>query len=107
MVDESDQPIAEAKLSFYRYWTGGEEMNKRGRTGGFFSGHTATTDAKGTGRRRVAPEMLDRIGFEVKHPDFINTSLQIGNDDTGAAQLRAGAQDCNEARIDRAREGDG
>lgn len=90
VVDESDQPIAEAKLSFYRYWTGGEEMNKRGEQADF-SGRTATTDAQGNWQTKgLPPEMLDRIGFEVKHPDFINTSLQIGNDDTGAAQLRAG-----------------
>ncbi|NOS72614.1 MAG: carboxypeptidase regulatory-like domain-containing protein [Verrucomicrobia bacterium] len=90
VVDESDIPIAEAKLNFYRFWTGSDEMNKRGDHPDF-SNRNATTDAQGRWQMKgLPPEMLDRIGFEVKHPDFTGTSMNVGGSATDEAKFRNG-----------------
>jgi hypothetical protein len=48
VVDEAEQPIADAKLSFHRFWTGGDEMNAKGEQPDF-PNRNATTDSQARG----------------------------------------------------------
>jgi len=90
VVDESDVPIADAKISLYRFWSGGEEMNKKGEQADYPS-KTVSTDASGQWLAKGLPvELLDHIMFEVKHPDFMSTNITVGANDTIESQLRAG-----------------
>jgi hypothetical protein len=90
VTDESNSPIAEAKVSLYRFWMGGDEMNKKGEQADFPS-QTVTTDAQGKWQvKGLPPELLDHIGFDVKHPDFIGTNLTVGANGITESQLRAG-----------------
>ena len=90
VVDESDVPIADAKISLYRFWSGGEEMNKKGEQADYPS-KTVSTDASGQWQAKGLPvELLDHIMFEVKHTDFMSTNITVGANDTIESQLRAG-----------------
>lgn len=90
VVDESDQPIADAKFSFYRYWTGSDSPNQVGNQPDFQS-RTVSTDVSGHWQLRGLPkELLDSIGFNVKHPDFVDTNLNLRNDSADTAKLRDG-----------------
>lgn len=89
VVDENDSPIAGAKISLYRFWTGGEDFNKSGEQTDFPS-QAVTSDASGNWHAKgLPPGLLDHIGFEVTHPDYIGTNYTVGGG-PGEAQLRAG-----------------
>jgi uncharacterized GH25 family protein len=89
VVDETGNPIAEAKLSLGRYWSGGDEMNKKGEQVDFPS-RTQTTDASGAWQAKgVPPELLDRISLNVSHPDFVGTNLTVGSNADSEALLRS------------------
>jgi hypothetical protein len=90
IVDESNYPIADAKLSFYRFWSGGENMNRKGEQPDFTT-RNATSDSQGAWQMKNLPrDLLANIGFNVEHPDFLSTNLTVGNNDATEKQLRAG-----------------
>jgi uncharacterized GH25 family protein len=90
VVDESNSPIAEAKISLNRFWSGGEEMNKKGEQADF-PPQSLTTDAQGSWQAKGLPaQLLDHIFLDVNHPDFIRTNLTVGANGTLEGQLRAG-----------------
>jgi uncharacterized GH25 family protein len=90
VVDDKENPIADAKISLHRFWTGGEEMNQKGEQADFPS-QTVSTDGSGQWQAKGLPvELLDHIGFDVKHPDFMGTNITVGANDTVKVQLRAG-----------------
>lgn len=90
VLDFSNNPIADAKVSLYRFWTGNDDSpDKKGDHPGF-SNLSATTDSQGQWQAKgVPPEMLNHIGFNIKHPDFISASLS-GISGATETQLRAG-----------------
>ena len=90
VVDEADQPVVGAKLSFYRFWNSNEESNKKGEQADY-PNRTVTTDESGKWQAKgLPPEMLDRIGFNIKHSDFVEFSLHIGENEVEQAKFRAG-----------------
>jgi len=90
VVDESNSPIAEAKISLNRFWSGGDEMNKKGEQADYAS-KTIATDTQGQWQATGLPvELLDHIMFDVKHPDFIGTNVTVGANATTEKQLREG-----------------
>lgn len=90
VVDEANQPIADAKLNFYRYWMGDDDMNAKGEKSEF-SSRTVTTDAQGAWRLKGIPAgIIERIGFGVTHPDFVATNFQLNGESNLESSLRNG-----------------
>ena len=90
VVDESDTPVSGAQLSFHRFWRGGEDTHPKGEQADF-SSREATTDGFGAWQvGGLPPELLTRIGFDVKHPDFMGTNITVGGNAAIEQQLRAG-----------------
>lgn len=90
IVDENNSPIADAKLSFHRFWMGGEDMNRKGEQPDFTTRNT-TSDFQGAWQMKDLPgDLLGNIGFNVDHPDFLSTNLTVGRNDATEKQLRAG-----------------
>jgi hypothetical protein len=91
VVDTNDNPISGAELSIYRFWTGNDGNPNRKGEQASFSTQNQTTDAQGHWQARGLPsELLDHIGFGVKHPDFIGTNITVGANSTAEKQLRDG-----------------
>jgi protocatechuate 3,4-dioxygenase beta subunit len=90
VVDKSSEPIPDAKLSFWRYWDGGERPNAKGEQPDF-SNRTVTTDGFGTWQMKAMPsELLAHIGFQLTHPDYLATNMTFRGDEETEKQLRAG-----------------
>lgn len=90
VVDETGQPVADAKLNFYRFWSGGDSPNQIGEQPDFRT-KTVATDAAGHWQLRGLPkELLENIGFNAKHPDFVETNLNFRNSSADVSKLRAG-----------------
>ena len=91
VVDNQEAPIAGATISLYRFWTGNDgSPDKKGEQPSF-SNQEQTTDDQGRWQAKGLPaELLDHIGFDVKHPDFVSTNVTVGADSTVEKQLRDG-----------------
>ncbi|HEV2692792.1 MAG TPA: carboxypeptidase-like regulatory domain-containing protein [Verrucomicrobiae bacterium] len=91
IVDESDAPIAGAKVVLNRFWRGPDgNPNQKGEQADFPS-KTMTTDALGAWSAKGLPvDMLDRISVNVSHPDFLNTNITVGDNGAVEKELRAG-----------------
>ena len=90
VVDEADQPIAGVKLNFYRFSNSNEEATRKGDQPDY-PNRTVTTDIAGVWQAKgLPPDMLDRIGFNIKHPDFVELSLHVGEGEGEQAKFRAG-----------------
>ncbi len=90
VVDESDSPIPGVKLSFHRFWQGGEQMNQKGEQAELGT-REVVTDAQGVWQARgLPPDLLDHIGFDVTHPDYLETNLTVGANAAIEERLRAG-----------------
>ena len=89
VIDTAENPISGAEISLYRFWTGNDgDPNKKGEQPSF-SNQKQTTDAQGRWQARGLPlELLDHIGFGVKHPDFVGTNFTVGANATTEKQLR-------------------
>jgi len=90
VVDSSDNPIAEVQVRLGRFWSGGEEMNKRGEQSDYPS-RTLATDAQGRWQTKgVPPDLLSRISVSASHPDYVSTRLTIGENTAEEAKFRDG-----------------
>jgi len=90
IVDESDSPIPDVKLSFHRFWTGNDEINRKGEQSEF-SSRTTATDSRGAWQMKNLPaDMLANISFSVQHPDYLVTNLIVAGSGDLEKQLRAG-----------------
>lgn len=91
VVDESDAPLAGAKISLYRFWSGDDfNPNRKGEQADF-SSRSVTTDEHGAWQvGGLTVELLDHIGFAVEHADFIGTNLTVGANETVESHLRDG-----------------
>jgi hypothetical protein len=91
VVDGGDKPIPGAEISLHRFWTGNDGNPNRKGEQAAFSNQKQTTDAQGRWQARgLPPELLDHIGFNVKHPDFVGTNITVGGNSTTEKQLRDG-----------------
>jgi hypothetical protein len=90
IVDEGDRPIADARISLYRFWSGGEHMDRKGEAADF-PNQTRISDAQGRWQARGLPaELLHRILFEVRHTDYPGTNYTVGEGERIEQELRAG-----------------
>lgn len=89
VIDTAENPIYGAEISLYRFWSGRDgNPDKKGEQPSF-STQKQTTDAQGRWQARGLPlELLDHIGFGVKHPDFVGTNFTVGANATTEKQLR-------------------
>jgi hypothetical protein len=73
------------------FWSGEDgRPDKKGEQPSF-SHKSTTTDASGQWQAKgLPPALLDHIGFEIKHPDFMRASANVGDNATAEKQLRAG-----------------
>jgi hypothetical protein len=56
-----------------------------------FTSRTAETDTQGLWQAKgLPPDLMDHIAFDVKHPDYMETNLNIRSDAAVEKQLRAG-----------------
>jgi len=78
VVDEAEQPVANVKLDFYRFWSGDDDSPNKAGNQADFQTKSASTDATGHWRLRGIPkELLDNIGFNLSHPDFVGTNFNV------------------------------
>ena len=82
VVDPEGNPVAGARVSLYRYWTGGEMPGAKG-DGVDFERQEHTTGEDGRwSAGQVPPEILHRIGIAAEHPDYI-AARAVGDVGTG------------------------
>ena len=90
VVDESDVPIAGASLSFTRFWSGGDPMERRGEQLDFGT-RVIQSDAQGLWQvTGVAADLLDHIGIWASHPDYVGTNYSGSRGASMEEELRAG-----------------
>jgi len=92
VVDAENNPIPGAKISLYRYWSGSDgDPNKKGEQPSF-SNQQQTTDGEGRWQAKGLPAgLLDHIGFEITHPDYVRAQANVGDNSTTEKQLRDGS----------------
>lgn len=91
VVDAENNPIPDAKISLYRYWSGSDgDPNRKGEQPSF-SNQQQTTDSDGRWQAKgLPPTLLDHIGFEITHPDYVRASANVRDNPTTEKQLRDG-----------------
>jgi hypothetical protein len=90
VVNRSSEPVPDAKLSFWRYWSGGERPDAKGEQPDF-SNRTVTTDSSGMWQlKAVPPGLLAHIGFQLTHSEYLATNMTFHGDEETEKQLRAG-----------------
>jgi len=91
VVDSTENPIAGATISLYRFWSGNDgDPNKKGEQPSF-SQQERTTDDQGHWQAKGLPaELLDHTGFDVKHADYVGTNITVGANAAVEKQLRDG-----------------
>jgi hypothetical protein len=90
VVDPEDRPVAGASISLNRFWTGGDDPRRRGEEVDFPT-QKQTTDPQGHWEAKgLPPELLDRIGLQVTHPDFPGTNFTVGATSASEKEFRAG-----------------
>jgi uncharacterized GH25 family protein len=91
VVDNGENPISGATVSLYRFWSGADESPDKKGEQPAFSNEEQTTDDQGHWQAKgLPPELLDHIGFGVKHPDFVGTNLNVSASAATEKQLREG-----------------
>jgi hypothetical protein len=90
VVNRSSEPVMDATLNFWRYWSGGTRPDDKGEQADF-STRTVSTDSGGMWQLKAVPtELLGNIGFGIKHPDYVYTNMTFRGDEETEKQLRAG-----------------
>ncbi|HMJ88654.1 MAG TPA: carboxypeptidase-like regulatory domain-containing protein [Candidatus Acidoferrum sp.] len=90
VVDPDDKPVPDATVSLFRYWSGGDERQRKGEEAAF-SRQKHTTDGDGRWRAQNLPaELLHRIFVEASHTNFIGTQISMDGKPQVEKELRAG-----------------
>ncbi|MCX6913655.1 MAG: carboxypeptidase regulatory-like domain-containing protein, partial [Verrucomicrobia bacterium] len=90
VVDESDAPITGATLQFSRFWSGGENIVRRGNQSDFPS-RSIISDAQGRWQVKAVPtDLLDHTGIRISHPDYVGTNYFGQQSESRDQELRAG-----------------
>ncbi len=91
VVDNSGNPIPGAEVSLYRFWSGTDDAPDKKGEQPSFSNQNQTTDDQGRWQAKgLPPQLLDHIMFDVKHPDFVGTNLNVTANAATEKQLRDG-----------------
>ncbi len=91
VVDNGDNPISGATVSLYRFWSGSDESPDKKGEQPAFSNQEQTTDDQGHWQAKgVPPGLLDHIGFNVKHPEFVGTNITVTASAATERQLQDG-----------------
>ncbi|MEY4916329.1 MAG: Thiol-disulfide oxidoreductase ResA [Verrucomicrobiota bacterium] len=89
VVNAENLPVAGASVTTYRFWRG-PISNGKGEQASY-SRQALTTDAQGRWQAKgVPPTLLDSIGFNVSHPDYVTANNVSGISGAVEQQLRAG-----------------
>jgi hypothetical protein len=87
VVDSSDSPIPDVKLSFHRF---GGDMDQKGELSELAK-RNATTDSHGRWQIKNLPtDLLVNIAVMAEHPDYLATNVMIGRSPATEKALRAG-----------------
>ena len=90
VVNRSSEAVPDAKLNFWRYWSGGDRPDAKGEQPDF-SNRTITTDSSGMWQlKAVPPGLLAHIGFKLTHSDYVTTNMTFHGDEETEKLLRAG-----------------
>ncbi len=90
VVNTENLPVAGASVTVSRFWRG-PVVNEKGEQGSF-SRQALTTDAEGRWLAKgLTPQLLESIGINVSHPDYISADGVMGVSGTVEQQLRAGS----------------
>jgi uncharacterized GH25 family protein len=91
VVDNGGNPIPGAEVSLYRFWSGSDNAPDKKGEQPSFSNQNQTTDDQGRWQAKgLPPQLLDHIMFDVKHPDFVSTNLNVTANAAIEKQLRDG-----------------
>jgi len=91
VVDNGENPISGATVSLFRFWSGSDASPDKKGEQPAFSNQNQTTDDQGHWQANgIPPDLLDHIMFDVKHPDFVGTNINITANATTERQLRDG-----------------
>ena len=83
-------PLPDSSISVYRFYSGGDDMNKKGDQPDF-QNKTATTDTDGKWQVKGLPiELVDRIGFNASHAGYLTTNINLMNNASAEKELRDG-----------------
>lgn len=89
VVNQNSEPVIDAKLTFWRYWSG-QRPDAKGEQADF-SNRTVSTDPGGMWQLKAVPvELLGQIGFGLKHPDYPATNMTFRGNEETEKQLRSG-----------------
>lgn len=90
VVDPQSNAISGATITLNRFWTGEDgNPNKKGEQADFKT-QTLSTGSDGHWHATGLPtELLDHIMFNVKHPDYIGTTVNVAQNADTEKQLRA------------------
>lgn len=89
VVDPESNPVPGAKVSAYRFWSGDDGAPRSKGEQSAFSRINQTTDADGRWTMRDLPvELLDHIGVEATHTNFISAHVNL-SDAKSEKELRA------------------
>ncbi len=91
VLDPENNPISGATIRLYRFWSGNDgNPDKKGEQANFTT-QQQTTDADGHWQAKGLPqELIDHIGFEISHPDYVGTAANVGDNGSNEKQLREG-----------------
>jgi hypothetical protein len=90
VVDAENNPVPDATVSLYRFWSGGEDSPNRKGEQADFRNQKQTTGPDGHWRATGLPaELLDHIGFGVTHSNYIGTNYNVSGNFDVEKQLRA------------------
>jgi protocatechuate 3,4-dioxygenase beta subunit len=90
VVDPQDQPVSRASVQIFRFWSGGEEMQRKGQQSSFNGEKYVTDDAGLWTAKNLPPELIDHLSITVNHSNFMPTRFTV-SDATAEKALRDGS----------------
>jgi uncharacterized GH25 family protein len=91
VVDKGENPIPGAEVSLYRFWSGSDDAPDKKGEQPSFPNQKQTTDDQGRWQAKgLPPQLLDHIEFDVKHPDYVGTNINVTANVAIEKQLRDG-----------------
>jgi uncharacterized GH25 family protein len=88
VVDAEGNPISDAEISAFRYWSSGDDAPMKKGEGPGFGSKKTTSDSDGKWEIRDLPHELDHIMFEAKSANFIASTVNL-TDPKAGEELRA------------------
>ena len=90
VVEPEGQPVANATVNLYRFWSGGDPMKNQGEEADFPSQkHTTGADGRWSARN-LPTELLNNISITASHSNYLDARVSIAGTPEAEAELRAG-----------------